>query len=116
MFCNLIDQQNLDLVMYFRQLFKYKSPECVKSISTYDKFWVGNDTAEAGQDTLHSLACWNVALNWSIGSSYRPVDFCRGAAIVSEFEWAESVEVTLLTTVELQRQLCLSLFLKASMK
>ena len=105
MFCNLIDQQNLDLVMYFRQLFKYKSPECVKSISTYDKFWVGNDTAEAGQDTLQSLACWNVALNWSIGSSYRPVDFLRGAAIVSEFEWAESVEVALLTTVELQRQL-----------
>ena len=83
---------------------KTKSPECVKSISTQDKFWVGNDTAEAGQDTLHSLACWNVALNWSIGSSYRPVDFCRGAAIVSEFEWAESVEVTLLTTVELQRR------------
>ena len=54
---------------------------------------------------MHSLACWNVALNWSIGSSYRPVDFCRGAAIVSEFEWAESVEVALLTTVELQRQL-----------
>ena len=104
MFCNLIDQQNLDLVMYFRQLFKYKSPECVKSISTYDKFWVGNDTAEAGQDTLQSLACWNVALNWSIGSSYRPVDFLRGAAIVSEFEWAESVEVALLTTVELQRR------------
>ena len=51
------------------------------------------------------IACWNVALNWSIGSCYRPVDFCRGAAIVSEFEWAESVEVTLLTTVELQRQL-----------
>ena len=83
---------------------KTKSPECVKSISTQDKFWVGNDTAEAGQDTLQSLACWNVALNWSIGSSYRPVDFLRGAAIVSEFEWAESVEVALLTTVELQRR------------
>ena len=65
---------------------------------------------------MQSLACWNVALNWSIGSSYRPVDFLRGAAIVSEFEWAESVEVTLLTTVELQRQLCLCLFLKATMK
>ena len=50
------------------------------------------------------LFTWNVALNWSIGSSYRPVDFLRGAAIVSEFEWAESVEVALLTTVELQRR------------
>ena len=31
--------------------------------------------------------------------SYRPADFFRGAAIVREFEGAESVEVTLLTEV-----------------
>ena len=83
---------------------KTKCPECVKKISN----WGSGEGiyCRSRPDTLQSLWLLERGPRLEFNYSYRPADFCRGAAIVCEFEWAESVEVTSLTTVELQRQLC----------
>ena len=82
---------------------KTKCPECVKTISN----WGSGEGiyCKSRPDTLQSLWLLERGPRLEFNYSYRPADFCRRATMASEFEWAESAEVTLLTEVEIQSQL-----------